>query len=341
MSFVHRLSEAVRRGENLPLALRALLTTATPITRAGMWLRHRRPKVRVDARVISFGNITAGGTGKTPAVIERAALEMAAGNKVAIVTRGYGSYPADGPVAVTGDGKRDPRLARRLGDEPALMAMRLPGAVIVKSPDRVAGAQLAITKHGCDTIILDDAFQYVQLERDEDIVVIDSTNPFGNGHLIPRGILREPLEALGRATRFVLTHCDKGADPEGLAVTLSEYNPGAPVRMTRHAPKHLWRVRDGKVIDAASLEGRKLVAACAIGNPEAFVRLVREFTGVSTIDAEAFQDHRLLPITVLAAGAEAVIVTDKDAVKMDDSVPDNVYALSIALEDWPATATET
>ena len=341
MSLVHRLSEAVRRGEDLPLALRALLTSATPITRAGMWLRHRRPKVRVDARVISFGNITAGGTGKTPAVIERAALEMAAGSKVAVVTRGYGSEPAEGPVAVIGDGKRDPRLAQRLGDEPALMAMRLPGAVIVKSPDRVAGAQFAISKHGCDTIILDDAFQYVQLERDENIVVIDSTNPLGNGHLIPRGILREPLEALGRATRFVLTHCDAGSDLERLVVKLSEYNPGAPVRMTRHAPKHLWRVKDGEVVYAALFEGTKLVPACAIGNPEAFVRIVREFTGVSAIEVKAFQDHQILPIAALAANTEAVIVTDKDAVKMDENAPDNVYALSIALEDWPAPAITT
>ena len=169
-----------------------------------MWCRLQCPRTRVNARVISFGNITAGGTGKTPAVIERARQEVASGRKVAVLTRGYGSQSKESLI-VANESSED--LYLRIGDEPALIARKVPRAIVIKCADRVLAAKTAIDEHGCDTLIMDDGFQHVRLERDENIVLIDAANPFGNGHLLPRGILREPLHALKRATHFILTRC--------------------------------------------------------------------------------------------------------------------------------------
>ncbi|MCL4693013.1 MAG: tetraacyldisaccharide 4'-kinase [Candidatus Hydrogenedentes bacterium] len=336
MSFIHDLSEKVRNGEPIPAPIAALLTAATPVQRAGMWLRLRGSRERVDARVISFGNITAGGTGKTPAVIERVQQELAAGHKVAVLTRGYGAKITGlDPLVVPGEDAAS--MWQSVGDEPALIAQRAPTVVIAKSADRVASAREAIKQFGCDMLILDDGFQYVRLERDENIVVIDATNPFGNGRLVPRGILREPVSALARATQVILTRCGAMDDMDsmdgmdaGLAEALRRYCPNAPVRRTRHAPDSLWRVADGEATSLEELRGQRVTAVCAIGNPDGFYRTLEEL-GAVVVERRGFRDHAVVPPEALAADG-MVVTTEKDAVRMTDA-PENVLALGVALRD--------
>jgi len=325
------IAEKIRRGEPVSVPLAAVLSAATIVQRAGMWARLRAKPVRVDAQVVSFGNITAGGTGKTPAVIERARAELAAGRRVAVITRGYASRRTREPAAVD-TAQRQTNLYALLGDEPALIARKCPGAVIVKCPDRVAAARTAIEEFGCNTLILDDGFQHVRLVRDENICVIDASNPFGNGRLVPRGILRERPESIQRATHILLTHCDKAADLQHLLSQINTLNPGAPVRTTRHAPTLLWRVAGGEPIELETLREKAINAACAIAAPESFFQTLRGL-GANIERELAFPDHATLPEDVLSAPG-LVVVTEKDAVKLADP-PENVYALSIELQDWP------
>ncbi len=328
----HRIAEKVRRGEPIPTPLAALLAALTPITRHGIRRRLRRSRVKVDAHVISFGNLTAGGTGKTPAVIERAQREVAAGHRVAVITRGYGSARTREPHAVT-SADEPCAVCRQVGDEPALILRRVPEVVVVKSADRVAGARAAIRDHGCDTLILDDAFQAVRLARDENILVVDATNPFGNGHLVPRGILREPVEGAARATHIILTRCDqvdKTDSVDQLVLRLRALCPGAPIRKTRHAPQRLWRVATGEELPLSMLQHAPVTAASAIGNPEAFHRTLA-WLGAKVVETRAARDHANLSPEQLGGG-HICVVTEKDAVRMT-CVPGNVLALGIGLEE--------
>ena len=149
------------------------------------------------------------------------------------------------PACFAADSASAKDLYALLGDEAALIARKVPGIVIVKCPDRVAAARMAIERYGCSVLILDDGFQHVRIARDEDIVVIDARNPFGNGWLIPRGILREPIEALRHATHVVITRCDQARGVQDVVGRVREVCPDMPIRLTRHAPTGFWRVNDG------------------------------------------------------------------------------------------------
>lgn len=329
MKAFHNLAEKIRRGEPVSKPLGAILSALTVFVRFGMWSRLRRPRIKIDARVISFGNITAGGTGKTPAVVERARAEIAAGRKVAILTRGYGSKKAKKPIAVHGSDV-PANVSALLGDEPALMLRKLPEVTIVKCADRVAGAKAAIEEHGCDALILDDGFQHVMLERDENIVLVDATNPFGNGCILPRGILREPLTALSRATHIIVTRCDQVENTDDLINQLKELCPGIPIRKTRHAPCNLWRVCDGAKLPLHELAMREINAVCAIGNPESFFTTL-ENAGAIIKERHAFPDHQEIPQKVLTS-ADTIVTTEKDAAKMA-AAGENVLALGIEMQD--------
>ena len=332
-SFFYTLAEKIRKNQPVPAPLAAVLSAATIIQRAGMWVRLRATPVRVDARVISFGNITAGGTGKTPAVIERVRAELDAGRRVAVLTRGYGHPNREkGLIALGADSNASDRLYDIVGDEPALIAKKCPGVVIVKSADRLEGAHTAMDKFKCNTLILDDGYQYVRLARDENVCVIDAANPFGNGRLVPRGILREFPKSIRRATHILLTHCDRAPHLHDLLNQLKTIHPTAPIRMTRHAPRSLWRVRDMQPLDLPALRGQQIAAACAIAAPESFFETLRGL-GAQVEHERRFPDHARLPNEALQ-GPELVIVTEKDAVKLVDP-PENVYALAIELEDMP------
>ncbi len=331
MAHTHSLAEKIRRGESIPLLYDALLRLGEPLVRLGMQHRLHKPRTRVDATVISFGNITAGGTGKTPAVIERAQQELAAGHRVAVLTRGYGSRKTAEPLILPPDTKTDITVDQ-IGDEPALIAHRAPGVYLVKSADRVAGAKLAIEKYGCDTLILDDGFQAVTLERDENIVVIDSTNPFGNGHLLPRGILREPLTGLQRATHLLLTRCDQNENISPLLEKLQQHCPDLPLRQTTHTPTRLWRICDGKESSLEDLHNQEITALSAIGNPEGFHATLTQL-GAILQHTCTFPDHAPIPLQQLPSDT-FIITTEKDAMRLPTPVPENIWALGIDLLDY-------
>ena len=323
------ITDRIRSGGQAPFLIDLLLAAATPVQRMGMAWRLRQPSTRVNAHVISYGNITAGGTGKTPAVIEHAQQEVKTGRRVAVLTRGYGAAKTQEPLIVTPDDPRD-GLAERVGDEPALIARHVPEAFIVKSADRVAGARAAVDEHQCHTLILDDGFQAVALAREENVLVVDATNPFGNGHLLPRGILREPIAAVRRATKLILTHCDQVQDVEALAAQFSLLLPEVPIRKTKHAPSHLWRLGDGEGLDLKSLRGKEVAAVCAIGNPESFFRTI-ESLGATITARRAFRDHADIPPDAIPE-AEIVVTTEKDAVRMRHA-PEGLLALAIELRN--------
>ncbi|HPO17327.1 MAG TPA: tetraacyldisaccharide 4'-kinase [Candidatus Hydrogenedentes bacterium] len=328
MSVFDSLADKIRRNEPVPAPLSLALNLATPVTRLGMAWRLRGPRTRVNARVISFGNITAGGTGKTPAVIERAQEELQAGHRVAVLTRGYGSGKVAEPFAVTPDTPRL-NLADMIGDEPALIVRRAPDVIVVKAANRVAGAQKAI-ELGCDVLLMDDGFQHVALERDENVLLIDAANPFGNGRLIPRGILREPLTAMTRATQVILTRCDQAEEIESLEQHIHTIHPGVSIRKTRHAPCGVWRVAGGQTMPLDMLQGKEVSAVCGIGHPEAFFRTL-ESLGARIISRKAFSDHAVIPASAIPSEG-MIITTEKDAMRLSHA-GENLWALAVALED--------
>ncbi len=330
MSWSHDLAERIRRDEPLPPLVGPLLSAATPFVRLGMWSRMQASRTQLDARVISYGNITAGGTGKTPAVIERVQQEMANGKRVAVLTRGYGSASSTAPVVIQPVGEAT--LFESIGDEPALITMKAPGVVIAKCADRIAAGRQAIEQFECDTLILDDGYQYVSLERDENVLVIDATNPFGNERLLPRGILRESIEAVSRATSIILTRCDQVETLDPLIDRSRGLNAEAPIRPTTHAPVRFRRLVDGESLSLDELRGTSAAAACGIGNPDAFAKTLAAL-GVEVTAMHACADHDAIAPEVLRQTLP-VIVTEKDAVRIQNP-PENVLALEIELCDWP------
>ena len=331
MSVFGPVSERIRNGESAPWYLDVVLAAATPLFRAGMALRAIQTPVRVDARVVSFGNLTAGGTGKTPAVIERAQIESAAGHRVAVLTRGYGATKRLHEVVCV-DGANAVGMADVVGDEPVLIARRVPQAVIVRSADRVAAAHKAIEQHGCSVLLLDDGFQYLRLARDENVLVIDATNPFGNGHTLPRGVLREPAAAAARATHVVLTHCDRATRERigEIESRIKSLCAGAPVRRTFHKPDALWAIDSGEAQSLATLQSKEVVALCAIARPDSFVTTLKSL-GARVVEQRSFPDHALIPGDALRAD-RWIITTEKDAARIG-TAPPNVYALGVRLAD--------
>jgi tetraacyldisaccharide 4'-kinase len=326
------LADRIRRGEDAPFPLGLLLSLGTPVVRAGMYLRLARRTHEVAAKVISFGNLTAGGTGKTPAVIERARIEARAGHRVAVLTRGYGAGKQPEPYIVPPDVPHSGELLRAIGEEPALIRSKAPGVAIVRAADRVAGAKAAMVELRSTVLLLDDGFQHVRLARDENWLVIDATNPFGNGHLLPRGTLREPPGAMRRASGVMLTRCDQAGDLTALRRRIIETAPNVRIRETWHAPVGLRNLATGEERPVEALAGQAVHAACALGNPEAFRRTL-EACGARVEKLRAVRDHAALPGEALAAG-DMVVVTEKDAIRLEKP-PESAWALAVELRDWP------
>lgn len=325
------LANRIRRGDPVPLPLALVLSALTPFARIGMNLRLRRPVTTVDVQVVSFGNLTTGGTGKTPAVIERACEETRNGKKVGVLTRGYGTASGSEITIWAQQPSQDDR--HLLGDEPSLILTKVPGVTIFQGRDRVRSAQIAVEKHSCDVLILDDGFQYTMLARNENILLIDASNPFGNGHLLPRGILREPLTAISRATEIVLTRCDQADNIGGLLATINRLVPDTPVRKTVHRAVGLRRLSDASTVSIEELQGMELAAACAVGNPDAFFATL-EGLGAVISQRHTFRDHAEIPPETFL-GTLPVIVTEKDAMRI--AAPgENVFALEVELRNLKA-----
>lgn len=274
---------------------------------------YRIKPVRLDAKVISVGNVTLGGTGKTTLVEYLSAKLSLAGNKVVVLTRGY---------------KRNSRRSgtRGMGDEPAMLAKKLPQVPVVVDKNRIKAAQVAIRDYACSILILDDGLQQWKIFKDLEIVAIDANNPFGNYRMLPAGFLREPLFTLKRADIFVLTQVSCGQNLDDLTAKLRRINSRALIVEARHEVCGMSRIdQPDELINPEFLKGKPVTIFSGIGNPEGFQRSVSDL-GMEVVKFHRFQDHYdytaadILQIVKEAQENKsgAVITTQKDAVKIRD-----------------------
>ena len=296
-------------------------------------------------RTISVGNLTTGGTGKTPLAAHIAEILAENGEKVCILTRGYGRRNENERVLVS-DGKSVLVDAKNGGDEPVELARKLLGkAIVVADADRLGAAKWAKENLHITTFILDDAFQHRRVKRDLDIVCIDLTDPFGNGNLLPAGNLRESLRGLGRADAILLTRSEQAVNIDALRKKIHEIDANAlifsartRVVMTRHLENfHAGSKRSTDDSPSAAF------AFCGIGNPESFFFSLQE-AGIAPLGTRSLTDHVWYQQTTIdeieaeakMTGAESLVTTAKDAVKLDDlkfTLPCFVAEIETAIDD--------
>lgn len=287
-------------------------------------------------QVIAVGNITAGGTGKTPVVEKFARVLQDQGRKVAILSRGYRSKPPPlrrrllnkllfreeaTPPRVVSDGKSLLLDSETSGDEPYMLASNLKDVVVLVDKDRVKSGRYAIEKFGCDILLLDDGFQYWKLlGRRKDIVLVDCQQPFGNEHMLPRGTLREPPKHLARASYIFLTKSD--GNTAALRKRIAKYNPTAGIIECVHHPLYFEDVFTGERYGLEFLKDKRVASFSAIAQPESFEHgLVK--LGAELVYTKSFADHhRFTQQEVLNAinrskkrQAEMIVTTQKDAVR--------------------------
>jgi tetraacyldisaccharide 4'-kinase len=304
-----------------PLYLLSLIYRFLVQSRQTLYSRGILQSCALPCRVISIGNITLGGTGKTPAAIYLAQLFQARGMKTVVLSRGYKGTSSE-EAAVVSDGKRILLDVREAGDEPFLLSKTLPGVPVIIGKNRVVSGQRAIEQFSPEIAILDDGFQHLQLKRDVDIVLIDLHYGFGNGHLVPRGMLREPLSSMRRANIFLLTKRTGTRDNKEVEEKIIALTAGAPTFFTHYEINCLTSLHDSKQTDLRTLHGIKVLALSGIGNPHYFSYLLR-LNGLSVAEEVVLPDHHYYtPQDVSRLGeylnrVDCIITTAKDSCKMD------------------------
>ena len=300
-------------------------------------------------QVISIGNVTAGGTGKTPVTEIFARTLAAEGRKVAILSRGYRRKEAPwwqriftqvvDPPLVVSDGRHVLLDSATGGDEPYMLASNLPGVAVIVDRNRVKAGRYAVKRLGCNTLILDDGFQYQKLKHSIEVVLVDSTNPFGNGNMLPRGILREPVRNIRRADIIFLTKCR--GDVSAVKDEIRRYNTTAEIVECNHTPKVLKDVWSREEYPLDWLSGKTVCTLSGIASPKGFENSLRHL-GAKVVWCERYADHhRYDSSEVLYAlnrtadmGADALVTTEKDAVRFPrlETAPVRCLYLRIAIE---------
>lgn len=305
--------------------------------------------------VISVGNLTVGGTGKTPVVELLARALQEGGRRVAILSRGYKSVPrpfilrlldkitkkkAVFVPRVVSDGQSLLLDSRTAGDEPFMLANNLRGVVVLVDRDRVKSGSYAVKEFQSDALILDDGLQYIRMRHGLEIVLVDRQAPFGNEFLLPRGTLREPPRNLRRATHIFLTKCD-GSDNTAIIERMRRYNRTADIIECSHRPKHLRNFVTGEVKPLEFLRGLRIGSLCGIAVPESFENALRGLDAEIEI-AKSYADHhrftaREIESFIRRCGRrelDAILTTEKDAVRipriLEPEVP--VYYLRVEIE---------
>jgi len=306
--------------------------------------------------VVSVGNLTVGGTGKTPVVEVFAKTLAANGRTVAILSRGYRSKKRplleriknfflkktdDIPPRLVSDGENlllDSELA---GDEPYMLASNLPGVMVVVDKDRVKAGKYAIRELGADTLILDDGFQYLRFKPRINICLIDSTNPFHNHHVLPRGLLREPIKNLRRADYIFLTKSNGSPKLRHLKQFIRRHNASAEIIECTHRPKYLLNIENREREDIGLLNGKKVAAISGIARPESFEEFLLEL-GSELVHTEQFIDHHRYSKKELekfikksiTKGADMIVTTEKDAVRFPEliNVGIPIYYLRVEID---------
>ncbi len=274
----------------------------------------------VDACVISVGNLTTGGVGKTPVVSEIAKYFISKGEKTAIISRGYGGKLSNKNINVISDGEKIYYNARLAGDEPLWLAENTKGSIVITSKNRYKASKYAIEKFGVTKIILDDGFQHRKLYRDFNIVLMDSEKGFGNEKLLPAGPLREGTEAFKRIDRLVIV--SKNTDhtrAEKLAKIMSKKMKIETI-VCKTEPDYIYNIKTGEKL----ADNAEVTAICAIGQPEQFYKFLNNYNVKQTI---SFDDHHIYTEEEIPEGI--VITTEKDAVKMSAFNRNDIYALKL------------
>lgn len=307
------------RGGFVPACLKGILFLFSFVyrllsdARNALWRFGLLKAEKAPLAVISVGNITVGGTGKTPFVRWLVGYLRREGKTVAVLSRGYGA------------------VRNGLSDEALELKRAFPDLPVFLGRDRVRLARKACAEK-MDAVVLDDGFQYRRLARDLDIVLIDATNPFGNGRLLPRGILREDLSALGRADLLVLTRTDGRGAEERLVSLLKTHAPDAPVLLAVHRIRECYEARTGERTALETLKPKRALPFCGIGNPGSFRSLLEE-AGLHLLPLRSFMDHHRytrkeiggLDRLARSWGADILLTTEKDGERLR------------ALRMWPAT----
>jgi tetraacyldisaccharide 4'-kinase len=262
------------------------------------------------------------------------------GLRVAVVTRGYRGE-GEGKLLVVSDGERVRETYPRVGDEPFLLARRLPGVQVIMAADRKAGCEVAIGEFGAEVILLDDGFQHLKVERDLDILLVDGTNPFGYGYLLPRGLLREPVSALRRADLLVITSATAGGNFQDLERVLKGY-ASVPILQAVYTPTLLTDLETGETIPWEAVQGQKVLAFSGIANPANFERTLRS-AGIHPCQHLGFADHhpygpedlREIRRIMEEHGAALALTTEKDAMRLTGipfPFPVAVFGVKLSLE---------
>ncbi|MEJ2428929.1 MAG: tetraacyldisaccharide 4'-kinase [Deltaproteobacteria bacterium] len=293
---------------------------------------------RLNCPVISVGNLTMGGTGKTPMVVWLASLFSKEGYRVGIVSRGYGGVESS-RVIVVSDGENIRAEQGISGDEPLMLARRLQGTPVLCSSKKAEAAKAAIEKFKCNALILDDGFQHRYLARDLDIVMLDSRNPFGSGKLFPRGTLREKGAALARAQVLVLTRFDQSEDAEKNCHDLRRQWPDKAVVTAAHRPVRIFSAVDHGERPLTSLTELRLAAFAGIARPNDFFQSVQNL-GARLVYTAAFPDHYPLTSELLASlvreaskvSPELWLTTEKDWVRLPQVLPQDMELWVLAME---------
>jgi tetraacyldisaccharide 4'-kinase len=344
--------EEVMYGRRRSFVLGVLLSVLAVIYGAVIRLRsllYRTLLLRgrsLPCKVISIGNITLGGTGKTPTVISVAGFLAANRKRPVVVSRGYGRKN-ESEILVVSDGSSILADARSGGDEPLLIAAKLPGIPVVVGSRRYQAALHAVRAFNSSVVVLDDGFQHRQLKRDLDIVLVDATDPFGNGKLFPAGILREPISVLKRAHAVVITRSDQTNDLHELTSIIGSITH-ARIFTSLYRPVDLVDCNTGDVKPLSALRGARTLAFSGIARPASFTALLGSL-GADIVAESAFPDHYPYTRSDLAelfkkaadARVSLIITSEKDMVRIRDLKPEGIWALRIELvvqerEAWEA-----
>ncbi len=320
-----------------------LLLPLSAVFRSGVKLRRTAYALgwfktrRLQRPVISIGNLTVGGTGKTPLVASVAKLLLRNNLKPSILTRGYGRTNKANLIAIP-PGGADHASAREIGDEPALLARMLPEVPLVLCADRFHGGQVAEERFGVDVHLLDDGFQHLSLARDLDLVALDATQPISEWGLLPAGRQREPFSSLKRAQIVVITRSD-AAQSTALRDRVLKVNPSAKIFLCQTVVQGWLDAWTGEAVHHEKLRTQKVAAFCGIGNPRAFFSDLRRW-GFSVAQETAFPDHHLYTGAEIDGvvddarknGAVALLTTQKDAVKFSRDWTPQLPILSCQIE---------
>ncbi len=290
--------------------------------RVALYARGLLKQHALPCRVISVGNLTVGGTGKTPVVIALANALSARGRRVGVISRGY-RRRSTSEIMLVSDGRSVRGDPEETGDEPYLIAQRCPGVAVAVGADRPRVGQYLVDRYHVETLILDDGFQHLALRRDADLLLLDASAPFGNGYLLPRGRLREPLSAIARASAVLLTRAGQAGRLEEIKARIRAMAPQVPIGVSDFVPSAVMKVGGGEEEHPRALKGERVLAVSGIAQTDSFRRLLEEMG--STVAGQCiFPDHhsysledvRRVQQTEERLRVDRIVTTEKDVVKL-------------------------